>query len=425
MNNKKAFTLVELIVVVTILAILSTVWFVAFSGYLEWVRDTNRISQLKSISDGLTLYQATAQLPLPNDKVEIQQDWTVIWYQWYAGENVTGKIEYSAEWMDPKDGVLFTYAITKERKSFALMAFLEEENGLDWLVYWNTTYASYENRIPYVTGRKIGVILDETNSPIQENVDIQTQWYINIIDVWSNEFQAYLSNNEIYSGTGWALRSISTKFDCKRLKDMKWSLPSGIYGIDPDGNGITTNVYCDMETDWGGWTLATMLADTDTENLFSESNVNEFITNKNVNVATRWRLSSIWTDETNRDIYLQCFSDQGEHKRYETPFIIYDFPGTSKENLTNDHKEWEDFAPVYLSAKWWNQNFTLNNLFNTDWNNNTMAIADTNWKVVFYLENDKLVVDDDANLNSPAYYSHTSPIKANLWGSVYCISAIR
>lgn len=428
MNNRKAFTLVELIVVVTILAILSTVWFVAFSGYLEWVRDTNRVSQLKNISDGLTLYQASAQLPLPNERVEIKQGLTkVIGYQGYAGENVLGKIEYSAEWMDPKDGSLFTYTVTKERKSFALMTFLEEENGLEGLVYGNNAYASYENRIPFVTGRKIGVIIDDNNNPIQENTDIQSQGYIDIIDVWVNVFHAYLSNVEIYTGSGWALRSISTKFDCKRLKDMKWSLPSGIYGIDPDGNWSTADVYCDMDTDWGGWTLATMLADSWTENLFNEWNLNEFITSKNVNVATRGRLGSVWTDETNRDIYLQCFSDQPEHIRYETPFIIYDFPGEDKWNLTRKAKtgtvDWGVFSSVYLSAKWWNKNFTLNNLYDTASNNNSMEIEDTNWEIVFFLQNDQLAVDSFTNSNSPAY--NTISNYQALWGSVYCISAIR
>jgi hypothetical protein len=95
-----------------------------------------------------------------------------------------------------------------------------------------------------------------------------------------------------------------------------------------------------------------MLADTSTQNLFSDSALNELITNKTVNVATRGRLSSVWTDETNRDIYLQCFSDQLEHIRYETPFIIYDFPGTSKTNLTKQDKQGTEFSPVYLSAKW-------------------------------------------------------------------------
>ena len=46
-----AFTLVELIVVVTILAILSTIGFVSYSSYLIGVRDTNWISNMKALSD--------------------------------------------------------------------------------------------------------------------------------------------------------------------------------------------------------------------------------------------------------------------------------------------------------------------------------------------------------------------------------------
>ena len=361
-----------------------------------------------------------------DDKIEIRQWSKVIWYQGYAWENIRSKIEYSAEWIDPKDGQLFTYTINKERKSFALMAFLEEENGLEWLVFSDKAQASYANRIPFVEWRKIGVIIDDLNNPIQENTDILSQGYIDIIDVGTNEFQAYLSNSEIYTWSGGWLRSISTKYDCKRLKDMKWSLPSGLYGIDPDWNGITKQVYCDMDTDWWGWTIMTLLADNSTENLFSETSPNEYITNKNVNISTRGRLSTIWTDETNRDIYLQCFSDRVEHKWYETPFIIYDYLWTEQVNLRKSHKEWTEFSSVYLSAKWWNKTFTLNNLYNTDSNNATMAIEDTNWEIVFYLENDELVVADATwwiNENSPAY--NAIPVKANLWGSVYCISAIR
>lgn len=423
MVSKKAFTLVELIVVVTILAVLSTVGFVAFSWYLEWVRDTNRVSQLKNINDGLTLYLAHSPLPIPDDRIEIRQWDKVLAYQWYAWDNILSKIEYSAEWLDPKDAVLFTYSITAQRKSFAMMAFLEEEWALEGLVFSNKAHASLANRIPYLDGRKVWILLDDVNNPIQENTDIQNDGYIDILDVWENYFQLYLSNDEVYSWTWSALRSFSRNYDCKRLKDMKWSLPSGLYWIDPDGDWITTEVYCDMDTDWGGWTITTMLADTGTENLFSEENLNQFITSKDVNVATRGRLNSVWTDERNRDIYLQCFSDQEEHTSYETPFIIYDFQWEDKENLTKNSKAWTSFSSVHLSAKWWNKNFTLNNLYNSADTDENMEIVDTNWEVLFLLEDHNLSVNNSSNINSPAYnlVSNTK----SLWGSVYCLSAIR
>jgi len=70
----KAFTLVELIVVITILAILATIGFVSFSWYLAWTRDTNRVAQLKAMSDALELYSTKDDLPKPDNYIEVK-DW--------------------------------------------------------------------------------------------------------------------------------------------------------------------------------------------------------------------------------------------------------------------------------------------------------------------------------------------------------------
>ena len=90
-----AFTLVELIVVITIVGILSTVGFVSYSGYLTGARDSNRFSQLTKLSDSLQVYAATKSLPLPDDYIEVHSSGATIAYQGYVGTDVLETIDYT------------------------------------------------------------------------------------------------------------------------------------------------------------------------------------------------------------------------------------------------------------------------------------------------------------------------------------------
>lgn len=425
----KWFTLVELIVVVSILAILSTIWFVAYSWYLAWVRDTNRVAQLKSIYDGLKITQAKSVLAMPEDYVEITSGSTIIWYQWYAGQNVLESIEYSTEWYDPKDQKYFTYSMTKDRKNFSLLALLENslDDSLAPLAINNQASAiNYALRTPFIEGKKVWIFLDELNTPIQENIFIKDAGELDIQDVWTQVIQLYFDNNEMYSWVEWELSHMIPNYDCKRIKDLKWSSQSGIYSIDPDADGVTQKVYCDMITDWGWWTFATMLADTTTQNLFSETNPgnSEFITSIKTDISTKWKLSNIWTDDRNRDILLQCFSTELEHKKYETPTIIYDFIGTEKWNLTKTIKQNTQFSSKNLTVKWKNRTFLADVLYEDASDDETMIITTKDDKQdIFYIQNDRLAAYEHAIETWPAY-SASSNYKS-FSDEVYCVSAIR
>ncbi len=54
-NTKSAFTLVELIVVITILAILGTIAFISLQGYSAEARNSKRVQDLSSISSSLNI----------------------------------------------------------------------------------------------------------------------------------------------------------------------------------------------------------------------------------------------------------------------------------------------------------------------------------------------------------------------------------
>ena len=203
MENKKnkAFTLVELIVVVTILAILGTIWFVSYNGYLSWVRDTNRTSQLTSLHDGLELYKIKKDLPMPDNWIEIKNGTELLWYQWYVGTWVLNQIEFLKWWKDPKDGTYFTYYLDNTKRQFQLLTYLEEEENISYLL-WRVIEKAEANvdyiyRYPVVYGKKLWILLDNiTNAPIQETLT----WTLNIATS-TGTYKAYCNNTTIFTSS--------------------------------------------------------------------------------------------------------------------------------------------------------------------------------------------------------------------------------
>jgi len=259
-NKSSWFTLVELIVVVTILWILSTIWFVAYSWYLVWVRDTNRISQLKSISDWLELYRTKYSLPLPDDYVEIKASWSIVWYQWYAWKHVLESIAYTSEWVDPKDKTYFSFYLTKDKKYYQLMAFLEEGKGLQWdtdlQTYWTVILSkanalNYSTRYPTVYWKALWILTDEDNTPIQEDSSIKSAWYLDIVNT-TNTYIARLKDNEPIVKWTWSLLvSTLPNASCKRIKQINWRSQNWVYTINPTWISWF-KAFCEMDIDGGG-----------------------------------------------------------------------------------------------------------------------------------------------------------------------------
>jgi len=194
--NKSAFTLVELIVVITIVWILSTVGFVSYSWYLTWARDSNRFSQLTKLSDSLQTYAASKSLPLPDDYIEITASWSesIIAYQWYVWVDVLETIDYTNGWKDPKDDSYFTYYLTKDRNSLQLLAFMENTLVQNRKQLYSSSYAiDYEERVLKTYGRNLWVLVsaeDTTyNSPAQEISSNLINGYLDVFHT-SNAYTA-------------------------------------------------------------------------------------------------------------------------------------------------------------------------------------------------------------------------------------------
>ena len=284
MKTKIAFTLVELIVVVTIIAILSTIWFISFSWYLAGTRDTNRTWQLKALSDALEIYRIKDSLPLPDAKVDVRANWKIMAYQWYIGKNVLSLIQYTESWLDPKDKKYFTYYLTRNRKVFQLMALLEEPSNDNLSLWINKTYASdYSNRYIYVKGKKLWIITDLYNTPIQENSTIVWSGYLDIVKT-KEPYKLTVDNSSFVTWTGLTLASFSNNATCKRLKIFEWINNNWIYTINPTWHD-EYKAYCNMKLGWGWWTLIATTAD-DWRNTWTYNNRDLL-----KNTTTTWSLN--------------------------------------------------------------------------------------------------------------------------------------
>lgn len=255
-GKKSAFTLVELIVVITIVWILSTIGFVSYSNYLTGARDSNRISQMVKITDSMQVYSATKSLPLPDNKIDITASWAsnIIWYQGKVWVDVLEAIDYSNGGEDPKDKNYFTYFLSKDRKSMQILTFLEEPSTSAFI---NSAYAvDYTDRFPKVYGKKLGVLLsnaDATKNTPAEDLGLTT------IDVVlttgsTGSYIAYISDDTQITGTGTLLKEMIPNGSCKRIKETGGGSTNGIYDIQPSGT-TEKKAYCNMEEAGGGWTL--------------------------------------------------------------------------------------------------------------------------------------------------------------------------
>ena len=127
---KLGFTLVELIVVITILAILWTIAFISLQWYSTNARDSTRISDISSMKSSLELYQLDAgKYPLPTQWVNITYSWAIVWNQWTFWETVFANVEKLNKIpTDPLTDKEYTYSVISTRNEYEI----------SWVMEWDT-----------------------------------------------------------------------------------------------------------------------------------------------------------------------------------------------------------------------------------------------------------------------------------------------
>ena len=144
--QKNAFTMVELIVVVTILAILSSIWFVSYTSGISDARDSTRISDIASIQSALKQYQQARwsyPIPSPWDNMTLNV-WTTDPIATQGSMN--NKVSISTLDRipsDPKNKLHYSYSITTNRQEYQLAATLENGDTPLALLQWDYSSVSH------------------------------------------------------------------------------------------------------------------------------------------------------------------------------------------------------------------------------------------------------------------------------------------
>ncbi len=200
-SKKWAFTLVELIVVITIVGIISTIGFVSYTWYLVWARDTKRIATLTKAVETFQQYATSKKLPLPDNSITITSSWVIVWFQGKIGKDVLETIWMDENTKDPKDDTYYSYFLWSNKKTFQFMAFMEEE--MSSLALLPSVHSDNQDRYPRTFGTSLGIMTQQaTNLPLEDLAF--TSNTLELTDIGNTYvLSSYLSWEDYVTGT-WA-----------------------------------------------------------------------------------------------------------------------------------------------------------------------------------------------------------------------------
>lgn len=144
------FSFVELIVATTIVIILSSMGFYAYSQYLIDARDSQRASDFASVSSSLKVYrQKRGAYPLPGDRFWLKNGATlVVARQWKLNKSVSLDTLDKLP-TDPYSKTFYSYSVTANRQEFQL-AWTLENAGRPTALLQGTYKTVTKNNLPSI-----------------------------------------------------------------------------------------------------------------------------------------------------------------------------------------------------------------------------------------------------------------------------------
>jgi prepilin-type N-terminal cleavage/methylation domain-containing protein len=241
--QKKAFTLTELIVVITILTILGSIGFVSLTNFNTKTRDAKRLTDVRTVQTGLSTRQSAGMsLPIPDMPTNILSSGSITLIQWYVWTGVVWNIRMNTP--PPIDDTTalpsIIYATNPKQTHFQLLTFLEGSSDVvftESLI--DTAYAAgvFEKRVIKNYWSELWVVLKSDNSPI-------TGTEYDIILNTSESLKVVFSDRTALSGTWNAFATANPRWSCKRLFESGAWKKDGAYTLLISGREVP--VYCHM-----------------------------------------------------------------------------------------------------------------------------------------------------------------------------------
>ena len=408
-HTYKGFTLVELIVVITILAVLATIWFVSFQWYWVSARDSVRIADIRQIEKSLSLHEVKhGSYPIPSNAINVTHSWQIAWYQWWYWKSVLALAGgMSKVPTDPLTWNEYAYSVVYNQKEMQLAAVMEwpvasgfsqtyaATSSIAWNAYvtWNYNWKFIKLStadtitILWVPSIITNEITDVDIQSILDNRNFVYKWYQNIpatyIDTWYTmgwgfNFMPSSWDPVLFEWTAEDLNSWLGKIDfATKLKAYYDSSVlqgnqnyENIVSLDiaqePGGAIELINTYLTNNI-WGlNWDISTSynatsayLIDFETENWYTPWYGN-WIRSTDDPHAWEYSYSGSWWTFLFEDAYVGCFNI---NKDIAYPFSINLYANGQTEGFDpiwlfiwewDFLTEWESYQPIgFVWWFWW------------------------------------------------------------------------
>lgn len=248
---------------------MSTIWFVSYESYLSTGRDTAKISLVKDINTSFGTYWLKSRIPLPENKVDITASWAVFAYQWDFTKQIADVVWFKWDPYDDNLDVYPTYMLSLNQKDTQILHYLEDPQTLEAKTILETyAFTDYQILYPKVIWKALGIMIDEeTQKPLHLIESVASAGDYDVIN-GTGSLRAYYSDREYFEGE---MGEIIPDKSCLRILELwnsKWDV---VYTINPTGTK-KVRVYCDMRTEWWGWTIIVNNDNKDDEYITTSAN---------------------------------------------------------------------------------------------------------------------------------------------------------